>query len=468
MTDPILLALPALLVGLLLGALAVALFLRRAAAAEARAEAIDRELRALEGETARLRERLSAAEQGRVVAETRMQEAGRQFQQQERLLEEAKSRLGDAFKSLAADALDRSTQGLLQLAEEKFKALREQAAGDLTQRTDTIAAIIAPLRDAVGAYQKEARDLAERSATRFGGVDQQLQQVMATTGRLSQETSRLVNALRQPHVRGRWGEIALRRTAELAGMIDHCDFTEQESLFHEDGRLRPDMIVTLPADRRIVVDSKVPLTAYLESLEAASDEARRDALRRHALQVRHHVTRLGAKDYAETLNSLEFVVLFIPNDSFLAAAAEEDPDLIEWALAQRVVIATPTTFIALLRAVAYGWRQERMAENAEKVSELGRQLSERMSVLVDHLAGMGGALGKAVEAYNRAVGSLESRVLPSARKFDELGAAGKRTVAELEPIESAVRSLSPAELQLEPSDPQMDSGDTRIGSRETS
>ncbi|MPZ16708.1 MAG: DNA recombination protein RmuC [Luteitalea sp.] len=461
MSDPILLALITLLVGLLSGAVAAALFLRRAAAAEARAETIDRELQALEAEVADLRERLRTAEHHRAVAETRVQEAARQMQQQERLLEEAKARLGDVFKSLAADALDRSTQGLLQLAEEKFKSLREQAAGDLTQRTDTIAAIIAPLQEAVGAYQKEARELAERSATRFGSVDQQLQQVMTTTGRLSQETSRLVNALRQPHVRGRWGEIALRRTAELAGMIEHCDFTEQESLFHENGRIRPDMVVTLPAGRQIVVDSKVPLTAYLEALEAPSEDARREALRRHAQQIRQHVTRLAAKEYADALNGLEFVVLFIPNDSFLAAAAEQDPDVIEWALGQKVVIATPTTFIALLRAVAYGWRQEKMAENAARVSELGRELSERMSVLVEHLGSVGGALGKAVDAYNRAVGSLESRVLPSARKFEELGSGGRRSVAELEPIESAVRTMAPPELDLEPPEPE-----TRVTSDE--
>jgi DNA recombination protein RmuC len=435
MTDPTIVTLVALIAGLLIGAVGAWLLLRDRHHPADYARIVSAESRAAAAEA-----RASAGDAG--VA-----------------------RLSDAFRALAADALDKNAQGFLQLAEEKFRTLREQAAGDFGQRADAVAALLRPLGDTLAAYQREARELAETSAHRIGSVDQQLQHVVASTSQLSQETSRLVNALRQPHVRGRWGEIALRRTAELAGMVAYCDFVEQETLFTETGRLRPDMIVNLPSGRRIVVDSKVPLTAYLEALDPATDEHRRNALKRHVQQIRQHVQRLSSKDYADAAGSLEFVVLFIPNDTFLAAAAEEDPDIIEWALGQHVVIATPTTFIALLRAVAFGWRQEKVAENAERVSTLGRELSDRLFTFADHLSTMGKALARSVEAYNRAVGSLESRVLVTARKFAELGAGGQDPIAVVEPVEAAVRALSPSELELEPPsvlDPPTDTDEERM------
>jgi DNA recombination protein RmuC len=374
----------------------------------------------------------------------------RHVDEERRSLDEARARLSDVFKALAAEALSGSTQSFLRLAEEKFKSLREEAAGDLDARRQAIQGLVAPLNQALDVYQREARELEQRRQKELGAVGEQLRQVATSHAQLQSETSRLVTALRAPHVRGRWGEIALRRTAELAGMTTHCDFTEQETIAGDAGRLRPDMIVHLPSDRKVVVDSKVPLTAYLEAIEAADEAERQRALDRHAAQVRQHVTRLAQRGYgAELAASAEFVVLFIPNDSFLAAAAEKDPELIEWALAQQVVLATPASFIALLRAIAYGWRQARVAEHAQRISDAGRELSERMAVLVEHLSRMGGAIGKTVEAYNQAIGSLESRLLPTARKLEQLGAGSRRPIDLLEPIDQAVRQLAPDRLELE-------------------
>jgi DNA recombination protein RmuC len=265
--------------------------------------------------------------------------------------------------------------------------------------------------------------------------------VAETEAALRTETSKLVTALQSHRVRGRWGEITLRRTAELAGMSSFCDFAEQERGETEDSRLRPDMIVKLPSGRSIVVDSKAPLDAFLDAMDASTEQEREAALQRYAAQVRAHVTQLASKEYwAQFPSAPEFVVLFIPNDSFLGAAAERDRGLIESALGKGVVFATPTTLFALLFAVERGWRQDQMSQNAERVSELGQELYDRMATLVDHLNKVGGSLGKAVESYNAAVGTFESRIFPSARKFKELGAGGKKEIEELPIIDEAVRT----------------------------
>ncbi len=424
----------------------------RAAAADARVQELRTQIAAAHTDLASLRQALSKSEQARAAAEVHAEEEARQAAEQERLLEEAKSRLTDAFKSLAADALAGNNSSFLQLAEEKFKALREEATGDLHSRQQAIAGLLNPLTQALDAYQRETRELEQKRHSELGSVGQQLRLVAESHSKLHAETARLVNALRSPHVRGRWGEIALRRTAELAGMSAYCDFAEQEAIPTDNGRMRPDMIVRLPAGREVIVDAKVPLSAYLDALEAPDEPQRATAMARHAQQVRLHVTRLAGKNYTESLHSAaEFIVLFIPNDSFLAAAAERDPELVDWALSQQVVLATPATFIALLRAIAYGWRQAKVAENAQRISEVGRELAERMAVLVEHLSNIGGGIGRAVDAYNKAVGSLESRVLPTARKLDALAleAGSKRAISELDPIEQAVRQLAPARLELD-------------------
>jgi DNA recombination protein RmuC len=423
----------------------------RAAAADARAQELRAQVQSAQSELTNLRHEWSLAEQARAAADSRAEAVTRHVEEQRRLLDEARARLTDTFKSLASDVLQGNATSFLQLAEEKFKTLREEAQVDLDARKQSISAVLNPLAQTLETYQRESRELEQRRDRELGTVGEQLRQVAASQLKLGTETARLVNALRAPHVRGRWGEIALRRTAELSGMSAYCDFTEQELLLTENGvGIRPDMIVHLPAGREVIVDSKVPLAAYLDALEASDETARLAALDRHAQQIRTHVQRLASKHYAEQVAaSAEFVVLFIPNDSFLAAAAERDGDLVEWALAQQVVLATPATFIALLRAIAYGWRQAKVAENAQRISEVGRELSERMAVLVEHISTMGGAIGKAVESYNKAVGSLESRVLPTARKLESLDVGAKRGITELDPIEQAVRQLAPARLELE-------------------
>jgi DNA recombination protein RmuC len=427
----------------------------RAAAGEARAQELRTQVAAAQTELTSLRHEWSVSEQARVAADTRAAEIARHADEQRRLLDEARVRLGETFKAIAADALQGNAASFLQLADEKFKALREEAAGDLDARRQAITTLLNPLTQTLDTYQRETRELEQRRDRELGTVGEQLRHVATAQLQLQSETARLVNALRAPHVRGRWGEIALRRTAELAGMSAYCDFTEQDQLPSENGSLRPDMIVHLPAGREVIVDSKVPLAGYLDALEAADESARLAALSRHARHVREHVQRLASKNYPRELAaSAEFVVLFIPNDSFLAAAAEHDADLVEWALAQQVVLATPATFIALLRAIAHGWRQAKVAENAQRISEVGRELSERMAVLVEHLSSIGGAIGRAVESYNKAVGSLESRVLPTARKLDSLDLGTKRDMPELEPIEQAVRQLAPSRLELEPPEPE--------------
>ncbi|HEY8551215.1 MAG TPA: DNA recombination protein RmuC [Vicinamibacterales bacterium] len=431
--------------------LAWALGRARAAAAVARGDELRARITALEAQEASLRTALADSEKARVAAEARAAEAARQIEEERQILNDARTKLSDAFKALAAEALSGSARDFLQLAEEKFKTLRDEAAGDLESRRQAIQTLVGPLHQALEAYQREAREIENRRQRELGSVGEQLRDIAAAHQALRLETSRLVLALRTPHVRGRWGEVALRRIAELAGMSSFCDFVEQEGVVTEGGRLRPDVIVRMPSNRVVVVDAKVPLVAYLEAVEAADDTARAQALDRHLAQVKQHVQKLAARGYAtEIEQTAEFVVLFIPNDSFLAAAAERDAGLVEWALAQRVVLATPATLFALLRAIEYGWRQERVAEHAQKISEVGRELSERMAVLVDHLSKMGGSIGKTVEAYNQAVGSLESRVLPTARKLEQLGAGSRKPIESLEPIEQAVRELIPQQLTLEP------------------
>jgi len=410
------------------------------AAAESRSQELRNQLDWVQSQFDQLREQFRQMEVEKIAAETKFNEAERNLAAQQALLEEAKKTLSDTFKSLAAEALAGNNAGFLTLAEQKFKALKEEASIDLDQRKTSIEALIQPLSQTLTSYQKESKELEDKRLRELSTVGEQLRQLSSDQSTLRTETAKLVNALQKPQVRGRWGEITLRKTAELAGMSPHCDFIEQVSVETETGRLRPDMVVKLPAGREVVVDSKVPLEAYLEALEAKTDEDREATLIRHSAQVRQHVNNLASKDYWEQFKSApEFVVLFIPNDTFLSVAAEKDPSLIESAIGKNVVIATPTTFIALLKAIAFGWRQEKVAENAQRISALGQELSDRMGILADHLIKVGGSLGKAVESYNAAVASLESRVFPSARKFKQLGIGSRKEIEEMQVIEQQPR-----------------------------
>lgn len=348
----------------------------------------------------------------------------------------------EAFKSLATDALTQSTNQFLELAAAKFGDLQTGATKDLEARQQAIDELLKPVR---ASLEKMGTALTEIDARRVGtesGLKQLIAGVQVTQEQLKAETVNLVKALRAPAVRGRWGEIQLRRVVEMAGMVPYCDFTEQESTTAEQGRLRPDMVVRLPAGRTIVVDSKAPLAAYLEALEAPDDLTREARLADHARQVRDHITKLGAKAYQDYVSPTpDFVVMFLPGESFFSAALQSDPSLIEFGVDKNVIPATPTTLISLLRAVAYGWRQEKIAENAREIRDLGRELHTRVGKLAEHFGKLGHSLDASVAAYNAAIGSLETRVMVSARKLKELGATAGDDIEAVEPIEKVVRKF---------------------------
>ena len=420
------------------------------ASANARNGELRTQLATLHQEREQVQHDLRRMEVAKVSAETKLDATQQYVTEQRTLLDHAKITLSDTFRSLAAEALAGNNTGFLTLAEQKFSALKEETANAFDQRHTSIESLLQPLTESLRTYQKESKELEDKRLRELSAVGEQLRQLALAQCLLQTETSKLVNALRSPQVRGRWGEIALRKTAELAGMSANCDFFEQESVSTDTGRLRPDMIVKLPAGREVVVDSKVPFSAFLESLEAHTDEDREAALGRHLGQVKRHISQLASKEYWDQFPAApEFVVLFIPNDSFLAAAAERDPSLVESALTKKVVIATPTTFIALLRAIAYGWRQEQVAESAQRISVLGQELADRMSTMAEHFSKVGLALSRAVESYNATVTSLENRILPTARKFKSLGIPIKKDIVDLTSIDHMPRTPQSMDLSTE-------------------
>ncbi len=423
----------------------------RFASAQAQTGELRAQLATLQQERERVHQEFRLMEVAKVSAETNLENTQRHLAEQRALLEDAKLTLSDTFRSLASEALAGNNRGFLTLAEEKFKSLKEEATASFDQRHTSIESLLQPLTESLRTYQKESQALEDKRLRELSVVGEQLRQLASAQTTLQAETAKLVNALRSPQVRGRWGEIALRRTAELAGMSENCDFFEQASVSTETGRLRPDMIVKLPAGRDVVVDSKVPLSAFLDSLETHTDEDREAALNRHLGQVKRHISQLASKEYWDQFPAApEFVVLFIPNDSFLAAAAERDPSLVESALTKKVVIATPTTFIALLRAIAYGWRQEQVAEGAQRISILGQELADRLGTLAEHFGRIGQALGRTVESYNATVTSLENRIWPTARKFKSLGISPKKDLMDIKSVGHMPKP--PGEMEPSPED----------------
>ena len=336
------------------------------------------------------------------------------------LLNEAQQKLSDAFKALSSDALHSNNQAFLGLADLTLKPLKESLS-------------------LAGARMQQI-EIARESA--YTLLTDQVKSLAISQSQLHAETANLVRALRAPATRGRWGEMQLRRVVEMAGMIEHCDFEEQHTVVAEDGRLRPDMVIHLPNDRRIVVDSKVSLAAYLDATEAADESTRTSKLAQHATQIRTHIARLSRKEYwAQFENAPEFVVAFLPGEAFFSAALEQDGGLIEYGVNQRVILATPTTLIALLKAVAYGWRQEQVAENAKEISALGSEIHDRLRVFLDHFSRAGANLDRAVESYNKAAGTLESRILVTARRIKEKGATSAPDLISPDLVERTSRPV---------------------------
>ncbi len=389
-------------------------------------------------EAARLREQAAGLE-ARLAQENRSEEEKRD------LLALAEKRLADAFGTVSADALARNNQAFLDLAKQNLAVFQEGAKGDLAARQQAVEGLVKPLSEELAKLAGQTQALEKARAESYGQLSEQVKGLMDAQQALRGETGRLVNALRRPEVRGRWGEVQLKRVVEMAGMQDHCDFYEQEAA--ADGR-RPDMLVRLPGGKTLVLDSKAPVAAFLEAAEAEGEEVRGRALVRFAQHVRTHIQQLSAKTYWDQFEQApEFVVMFLPGESFFSAALQQDPELIEYASERKVILATPTTLLALLKAVYYGWRQEALTDNARQVSLLGAQLYERLTKLAEHWNGVGKNLGQAVKAYNDATGSLESRVMVTARKFEELRVAPEgKAIPPSGPVEQAPRSLQAPEF----------------------
>ncbi|MBI5561704.1 MAG: DNA recombination protein RmuC [Deltaproteobacteria bacterium] len=409
-------------------------------AEEARVVELRSQITQRDADISRLRTELDAQKQARVEAATRLAEAAKAFEEQKALIEAMKAEMTGTFNALSGAALKNSSEEFLRLAAERLGKVVAETQGGLGEHKAAMNGMIAPLADVLKRYEEQLRAVEERRGKEYGSLAEQIRSLASMSEGLQRETGNLVTALRRPEVRGRWGEMQLKRVAELSGMSAHCDFTEQVSVASEDGRLRPDMVVHLPAGREIVVDAKVSLDAYLDAVAASTEEDRKAKLAKHAQQLRAHMRRLSEKTgyWSQFKQSPEFVVLFVPGEVFFSAALEYDPAIIEDGMQKKVIIATPTTFIALLHAVAYGWRQEEVSKNAERISELGRELYERMGTMAEYLNSLGGAIAKVNDGYNRLVGSMEARVLPTIRKFPELG---NRPIPVIEPIDKAPREL---------------------------
>lgn len=452
MNAEILIGIVVLLLGSAVGAVLAWLLLKTRAAAVMAAElaTLKERLAGKEGELHKLHDSLqkevvdhksTRSENSQLQAE--LQGERRAAQERISSFNKATEELAERFKALSRDALKDNNQSFLQLAHATLEKFQENAKGDLEFRQKAIDQLVKPLKESLEKVDGKIGEIEKERAGAYSQLREQVKALATSQVQLQAETGNLVKALRTPHIRGRWGEIQLRRVVEMAGMLQYCDFVEQETVMTEDGRIRPDLIVRLPGNRTIVVDAKVPFDAFYESISTTDDDIRSARLKDHARLVRVHIGALSKKSYWESVQPTpEFVLLFLPGETFYSAALEHDPRLIEDGVGQNVIIATPTTLIALLKAVSYGWRQEQMAENAQEVSELGKTLYERLRVFTNHFADIGKGIERALDSYNRGVGSFEGRVLRTARKFKERGALSGEDIDILEPIDKATRALS--------------------------
>ena len=429
----------------------------RMATERARFETIAQRVPLLERELAQARALIEDRETKLAEAQVRIAEALTRLSESEKaaadkleLVARAEASMKDAFQALSMDALDKSRAAFLDQAQATFGQFRESALKDFAAKETTFAQLVSPIKESLSKFESHVRDIEQKRGEAYAGLSEQFASFKEGQTLLRGETERLVTALRAPSVRGRWGEFQLRRVVEMAGMVQHCDFVEQSTIQGEEGRLRPDLIVRLPGGKTVVVDAKVPLSAYLDAKDARDENARREFIQQHAKQLRKHVTELSDKSYSDQLSSSpDFVVMYVPIESAFADAVQTDPSLLDDAVSGNVIPAGPMTLLSLLKGAAYGWRQERIAQSAEQISELGKELYNRISVMASHLSQVGEALGRATLAYNKAVGSMESRVLVQARRFKDLGAAVGDDIPEIETVSQAPRQLAIPGLEPE-------------------
>lgn len=389
-----------------------------------------------EGRVESLRNALQAAEHEKVVANTRLEEAAKNIEAQKALLTDAQAKLSTTFQALSGESLKSNNDAFLKLARESLNIVLVEAKGEMEKKEASIKSVVKPLEDALARYEAQIGELERSRVTAYANLETQIRTLASSEAQLQKETGNLVAALRRPEVRGRWGEITLKRVVELAGMSEHCDYTEQVSVDSDEGRKRPDMVVHLPNGRDIVIDSKVSLDAYLDAIACQDAEKRGVLIARHAQQLKRHMRSLAEKSYWDQFpKAPEFVVMFMPGESFLAAALDIDNAIIEDGLKSNVIIATPTTLIALLRAIAFGWRQERLTKNAQRIAALGKEIYDRFQPFLEHMNKVGANLSQAVTSFNNMVRSLDTRVMVSMKKFRELGAAGDKELPETDEID---------------------------------
>lgn len=429
----------------------------RARGAEAVVNELRQQVQQRESDINQIRNELDNERHQRVETTTRLDEAQKRLEdsyknleEQKALIEVMKTELTDTFKAHASAALKSSNEDFLKLASEHLGKILAETKGKLGEHKEAMDGTIKPLQEMLKRYEQQIKEIEEGRHKSFGSLSEQLRSLSSMQEQLQKETSNLVTVLRRPKVSGSWGEIGLRRVAELAGMTAYCDFYEQESVSTDTGRLRPDMVVRLPNGREIVVDAKAPVDAYLNAVSASSEEERKKAMGNYITQVRNHMNTLGSKAYWDQFKqSPEIVVMYLPGESFFSAALEHDHKLIEDGSAKKVILSTPTTFIALLKAIAYGWQQEQVAKSAQEISNLGKELYERFSIVLEHFSKTGLAIRKAVESYNEGVRSMESRLIPSVRKFKELGVSSQKEIESPSEISQSTKNIEHLSLEFD-------------------